>query len=136
MNADAREDKKFRILSLDGGGSWALIQVRTLQALYGEDARGHAVLAHFDLVAANSGGALVLGALLENMPLTAIAQLFLDAASRAKLFAPLGLTHIVDKVLQATLHVGAKYSTVAKLAGIQALLPGIGGCALNALPPP
>ena len=50
----------FRVLSLDGGGSWALIEVRTLITLFGENATGHQVLRNFDLVAANSGGSLVL----------------------------------------------------------------------------
>ena len=51
----------FRILSLDGGGSWALIEVKALIALYGAGATGHEVLSHFDLAAANSGGSIVLG---------------------------------------------------------------------------
>ena len=46
----------FRVLSLDGGGAWALIEVRALMALYGEGATGHQVLKNFDLVDANSGG--------------------------------------------------------------------------------
>ena len=52
---------KFRILSLDGGGSWALIQVMALINLYGGDATGHQVLRDFDLVAANSGGRVMSG---------------------------------------------------------------------------
>src|SRR4051794_26260797 len=42
----------FRILSLDGGGSWALIQVRALIELCGEATQGHEVLRQFDLAAA------------------------------------------------------------------------------------
>ena len=33
-----------RVLALDGGGSWAMIEVMTLMDLYGSDARGHEVL--------------------------------------------------------------------------------------------
>ena len=52
---------KFRILSLDGGGSWALIQVRALQAIYGDpDKKGHEILSDFDMVAANSGGSIMI----------------------------------------------------------------------------
>ena len=47
------------ILSLDGGGSWAIIQVMTLQKLYGDAAPGSHVLKNFDLVVANSGGSIV-----------------------------------------------------------------------------
>jgi len=57
---------RYRVLSLDGGGSWALIQVKALIELYGPDAAGREVLRDFNLVAANSGGSIVLGCLLEN----------------------------------------------------------------------
>ena len=44
----------YKILSLDGGRSWALIQARILQDIYG-DIKGHELLKHFDVVIANSG---------------------------------------------------------------------------------
>ena len=50
----------FRILSLDGGGVWAVIQVKALIKLYG-DVTGRTVLQDFDLVAGTSGGSIVLG---------------------------------------------------------------------------
>ncbi len=59
-----------RILSLDGGGSWGALEVRALQELYGAGARGREVLGRFDLVAANSAGALILAALAEDLTLT------------------------------------------------------------------
>jgi hypothetical protein len=37
----------YRILSLDGGGTWSLIQVKALIALYSNDTSGHAVLREF-----------------------------------------------------------------------------------------
>jgi patatin-like phospholipase/acyl hydrolase len=70
----------FRVLSLDGGGAWALIQVRALMALYGESKTGHQILRNFDLVAAHSGGALVLAGLVEDLPLGEILQ-FSSSAS-------------------------------------------------------
>jgi hypothetical protein len=62
---EARPGRKpFRILSLDGGGTFALIQAKVLDDLFpGED--GHQVLSHFDLVSACSGGAIVAAALIE-----------------------------------------------------------------------
>ena len=39
----------YKILSLDGGGAWALIQVKALQKIYGADTNGHAVLSRFDM---------------------------------------------------------------------------------------
>ena len=53
----------YRILSLDGGGAWAVIQAMALIDLYGSDKKcGHEVLGDFDLVAANSGAAWFSGA--------------------------------------------------------------------------
>ena len=46
----------YRILSLDGGGVWGLIEVKTLIALYSPETNGHDVLKEFDLVAGNSAG--------------------------------------------------------------------------------
>ena len=72
----------FRILSLDGGGSWALIQVKALIDLYGAACHGHDVLKDFDMVAANSGGSIVLGGLVENLPLSQLLNFLDEAASR------------------------------------------------------
>jgi len=53
----------FKILSLDGGGPWSLIQARGLGAVLGKDTPGLAVLANFDFVTCNSGGSLVVAGL-------------------------------------------------------------------------
>lgn len=66
----------YPILSLDGGGTWSLIQVRILQWRYGADACGHDVLRNYRLVIANSGGAIVLAGLCLNMRLNEIRRLF------------------------------------------------------------
>ena len=125
---------KFRILSLDGGGSWALIQVRALQAIYGDpDKKGHEILSDFDMVAANSGGSIVLGALIENKKLSEILAQFTDYDQRIKLFAPLGLDHLADKALEAIVHMGPKYSASRKLIGLKQLLPTYGTVKLNEL---
>jgi uncharacterized protein len=110
----------FRVLALDGGGSWALIEVRTLMRLYGKQATGHVVLQNFDLVAANSGGSLVLAGLVENLTLEEIAQYFLDENKRRSIFSP--TTKPVDAVLHDVLGVGPKYSANAKLPAIERLL--------------
>jgi patatin-like phospholipase/acyl hydrolase len=77
----------YRILSLDGGGSWALIQVRALIELYGEATPGHDVLRNFDLVASCSGGSLVLAGLVENLALAEILQYFRDEQKRRSIFS-------------------------------------------------
>src|SRR4051794_28423538 len=73
---------EFRILSLDGGGAWALIEVMTLIDLYGADTRGHEVLKQFDLIAGTSGGSIVLGGLAKDMTLRELLDLFLDRKRR------------------------------------------------------
>ncbi|HWB48929.1 MAG TPA: patatin-like phospholipase family protein [Stellaceae bacterium] len=118
----------YRILSLDGGGAWALIQVRTLMNLYGAGATGHQVLQKFDLAAANSGGSLVLAGLVENLSLGDIAQYFLDETKRRSIFSP--TASFVDAVLTATLGMGPKYSAAAKLPAIERLLPRAGDAPL------
>ena len=114
----------YRILSLDGGGAWSLIQVRALMTLYGDSASGHEVLRNFDFAAANSGGSLVMAGLLENLPLGEILQYFMDEAKRRSIFSP--TTSIGDIVLHSTLGVGPKYNASAKLPAIERLLPKTG----------
>jgi len=111
---------KFRVLSLDGGGSWALIQAMALIDLYGADATGHTVLRDFDLAAGNSGGSIVLGALVEDMPLSTLLNFFLSEDKRKSIFK------------QKTFHIPGtpKYDTAQKLAGLQAALPKRGGMVL------
>ena len=118
----------YRILSLDGGGAWALIQVRTLMNLYGANATGHQVLQKFDLAAANSGGSLVLAGLVEDLSLGDIAQYFLDQTKRQSIFSP--TSSVFDNVLEATLGMGPKYSAAAKLPAIERLLPKTGDAPL------
>jgi hypothetical protein len=114
----------FRILSLDGGGAWSLIQARTLAQLYGAATTGHRVLANFDLAAANSGGSLVLAGLVENLPLADIVQYFLDEQKRRSLFPP--TRKVGDALLQRALGLGPKYSAEEKLPAIERLLPNTG----------
>jgi len=118
----------YRILSLDGGGAWALIEVRALIALYGADKTGHQVLGDFDLVAANSGGSLVLGGLVENLPLGVILTYFEDEAIRKSMFSP--TQSWGDRTLHNLTGIGPKYSAENKLPAIQRLLPNRGNLSL------
>jgi len=111
----------YRILSLDGGGTWALIQVKALMKIYGLEKTGHEVLRQFDMVAANSGGSIVLGGLLEDLPLQAIMNLFQDEHLRRSIFSP---THsFLDRVLEEVAGIGPKYSADNKLPALQHALP-------------
>jgi uncharacterized protein len=118
----------FRILSLDGGGAWSLIQVRALIELYGPAARGRQVLRNFDLVAACSGGSLVLAGLVEDMPLSDILLYFRDEQKRRSLFSP--TQNYVDAAVRRAFGIGPKYSTASKLPALQALLPNTGNAPL------
>ncbi|WP_175632228.1 patatin-like phospholipase family protein [Pedobacter ghigonis] len=123
--------KTYRILSLDGGGSWALIQVKCLRKLFAEtfdnpDPTGHEVLAEFDLVSANSGGSLVAAAMAENLRLSEIEKIFDDAKLRNRVFSKLGffersLLSSVARIFK----IGAKYATKRKHIALKEILPGI-----------
>jgi hypothetical protein len=77
----------YRILSLDGGGTWALIQVKALIRLYSATTSGQTVLRDFDLVAANSGGSIVLGGLVEDIQLQDLTGMGPKYSAETKLVA-------------------------------------------------
>jgi hypothetical protein len=120
-----------RVLSLDGGGSWALIQVRALIDLYGWTATGHTVLQDFDLVVANSGGSIVAGALAAGWPLSDALTLFLSQAKRQSIFSPASW---LDRVENSLLGIGPKYSTAGKLLGLNAVFGGFAATPMSAIP--
>jgi hypothetical protein len=114
----AQNNKPFSILSLDGGGTWALIQVRILQQRYGEHAKGHAVLRNYDLVIGNSGGSLVMAAMCMNHPLSTIAQMFLNEDILQTIFVKRPLiynTPVVNKFLP-------RFKTAKKVEGLRTQL--------------
>jgi hypothetical protein len=116
----------YKILSLDGGGSWAMIQARVLLDIYG-DMRGHELLRNFDMAIANSGGSLVLASLCNDMLLSEIIDVFEDHRLREQVFSGLTLGEKLFKdpaaLLQATpAHMGPKYSTQRKLTGLTHVL--------------
>ncbi len=114
----------YKVLTLDGGGAWALIEVHALIKMFGSATTGHEVLRHFDLVAANSGGSLVLAGLVENLPLDQILQYFKDDQKRGSFFSP--TQDFGDAVVERVLKFGPRYSAMAKLPAIQRLLPRTG----------
>ena len=135
----------YRILSLDGGGTWALIEVKALMALpdYDKNTSGHAVLNDFDLVAANSGGSIVLGALIENLTLGNILALFENKSERKSIFSLAGLRDVMlhdflenfaqvvpqDSSLNLS-GIVPKYSAKNKLSALQRILPTMGSVTL------
>lgn len=120
----------YRILSLDGGGAWALIEVRALIDLYDKNTTGHQVLADFDLAAANSGGSLVLGGLVENLTLGELLSYFEDESKRKSIFSP--TRSWGNDALRALTGLGPKYDAEAKLPALQGLLPARGNLSMSA----
>lgn len=114
-----------RILSLDGGGTWCIIQVEALAKLYPPETRGHDILRDFDHAVANSGGSVVLAALLLNARLSELRENFCDLGTRQTLFRPIGawdggLVFHFFRMLTG----GPRYSTRKKREGLAALLNG------------
>jgi hypothetical protein len=105
----------FRILSLDGGGPWALLQAMALARLYpGQD--GHAILGRFDLAVANSGGSITLAGLAKGLAPAEVAGMFLDRAWRERIFVRRSL---VEKAAGDRL---ADWSAEGKRAGLRAVI--------------
>jgi hypothetical protein len=122
----------YRILSLDGGGTWALIQVKALMAIYGNDASGYDVLKDFDLVVANSGGSVVAAGLACNFKLQKLLSDFLDPEWLNTIFVDLPVYDKLDPLrLVAPM---PKYDAAAKLQGLRGALGPGGDIALEQLP--
>jgi uncharacterized protein len=124
----------YRILCLDGGGRWSLISVMALQRIFGEKAKGHDILKEFDLVAANSGGSIVLGALAENMALDQLLTLFRTSGALFPAEPFFSMRHLSHWLSRRLAHFGPKYDTSAKLDNLKALLPSMGSQALVDVP--
>ncbi|MDE2183568.1 MAG: patatin-like phospholipase family protein [Alphaproteobacteria bacterium] len=124
----------YKILSLDGGGTWALIQACALADLFPGQA-GHEILGNFDLAIGTSGGAITLAGLLKNLKPEDIRDLFLVESNRRKIFQR---TNLVEYLIDKSLGIGPKWDTQAKLDGLTEILdsgntPRIAGMRFSAL---
>ena len=124
METVAALKKPFRILTLDGGGTWALIQAKALGAIYGDTTDGWTILDRFDLAAANSGGSLVLAMLLKGMSPGEIVALFRDRRERALIF---DRNKIVGRAIGSLFGFGPRYHAPGKLAGLNDIFQRAGG---------
>lgn len=110
-----------RILSLDGGGAWALLEAMCLKDMFG-DIPGRKILAQFDMAVANSGGSIVLAGLVLDFTPSQIIALFQDRKNREAIFVSLSW---FSRQL-AGVGVFPRYSTEKKLVGLRQL-GGAGG---------
>jgi hypothetical protein len=114
--ANERHGDYYRILSLDGGGSWALIEAAALGDIYGLDTPGHEILSHFKLAIANSGGSLVLAGLILNMSPAAILDLLFNEEVREGIFVKKLPNKMLDAIYEKLSF--RKYKTAEKYAGL------------------
>ncbi len=115
----------YKILSFDGGGSWAVLQLLTLLERYG-NLKGHQVLQQYDCVVANSGGSIVLTALCENWSIKESIELFKEKALREKIFSKNKFKERffpVDYLRYFKLNLGPKYSSKRKREAFEELFP-------------
>lgn len=105
--------------------------------IYGSTTTGHTVLKDFDLVAANSGGSIVAGALACDLALQDILNDFLTQEWRDKIFAPLPWYRRLNPVGLVGVPL-PRYDAEAKLAGLQEVFKtpsnDFGGTLLSQLP--
>ncbi|MEP2238435.1 MAG: patatin-like phospholipase family protein [Maribacter sp.] len=126
----------FKILSLDGGGSWAIIQLLTLKDRYG-NINGHQILQQFDLVIANSGGSIVLAALAENYTIDKAISLFKKQQNRELIFHKNSFKDRyfpVDYLGLFNAGFGPKYSAKRKKEAFESLFPEVDKVQMNELP--
>lgn len=128
----------YKILSLDGGGSWAILQLLTLKERFKDEIpelNGHEILKRFDMIIANSGGSIVLCALAENWTIDKALSLFDDEVIRKKIFSkntfkekfwPIPLTRLFS--------LGPKYSTSRKYQAFKELFPNVHKQSMEELP--
>ena len=113
----------YKILSLDGGGSWALVQARVLLDIYG-DIRGHELLRKFDMAISNSGGSLVLACLCNDMKISEVVSVFRNEDQRKQVFSTLSFWEKLNlrNIASFTSVLGPKYNTKRKLEGLVKVL--------------
>jgi patatin-like phospholipase/acyl hydrolase len=133
----------YKILSLDGGGTWALLQVLTLKDIFEKkypkkSIKGHELLRHFDMVIANSGGSMVLAALACNWSFDQIIAIFDDEATRHTIFKKLPFKdlYLPNSIFRlfGFKTFGARYSTTAKRKGLSDILRINGNKKLDSIP--
>lgn len=128
----------YKILSLDGGGSWAILQLLTLKERYKDEVpglNGHEILQKFDMVIANSGGSIVLCALAENWTIDEALALFDKKEIRERIFSkntfwetfwPVSVTKLFS--------LGPKYSSSRKYEAFRKLFPKAHKMTMDKLP--
>lgn len=106
-----------RILSLDGGGSWALLEAKALGNLYGDNTPGHEILNKFDFAIGNSGGSLILAGLACGFTPAQLQEKLNSEKLRKKIF------YKYSNIIRI-IGLGPKYKTEMKRIGLEEALEG------------
>jgi len=121
-----------KILSLDGGGTWAVLQVMALREIY-KDVQSvgtlcRNILNEFDIIAANSGGSLVLAGMIEKADedIDEVIKMFLNEELRRKIFYKLSLLDWNFERITRLFNVGPKYKARKKIQGLENALKKTG----------
>jgi uncharacterized protein len=104
----------YNVLTLDGGGSWAILQAQALGGLYGYDTPGQTILANFTLAVANSGGSIVLAGLAVNYTPRQLFDFLNNQSLRQTIFVK---NHNLYTAMGLE-----RYDTPAKLQGLRGIL--------------
>ncbi|WP_456437556.1 patatin-like phospholipase family protein, partial [Psychroserpens sp.] len=125
----------YKILSLDGGGSWAILQLLTLKHKYG-NVNGHEVLRDFDMIIANSGGSIALAALAENWTIDKALTLFDKKEVREQIFHKNSFKDRFFPIdyFRIFKGFGPKYSSVEKGKAFKRLFPELDKRQMDELP--
>jgi hypothetical protein len=108
-----------KLLSLDGGATWAMVQARVLRDIYG-NISGHQLLKQFDFVIATSGGSVLLGLLCSNYRMDDILDFYKNPNKLRLVFPKFKFwERIIMKFLRRVTSVGPKYATNRKLKGLE-----------------
>jgi len=107
-----------RILSLDGGGSWALLEAKALGNMYGDNTPGHEILNRFDFAIGNSGGSLILAGLACGFTPAQMIEKLKNETLRKKIFSK--FTGLLQTITFGAF--GPKYVTDKKFSGLQEAL--------------
>ncbi|HRH04023.1 MAG TPA: patatin-like phospholipase family protein [Bacteroidia bacterium] len=126
-----------KILSLDGGGSWAILQAMALKHTYSNTDIGtncRMILNQFDLVVANSGGSLMLAAMIEHADedIDVVIEMFKNPDIRSNVFSKLRIGERAPvEFLARRLGFGPKYKASRKDEGFRKALPTRGNIELQ-----
>jgi uncharacterized protein len=123
----------YKILSLDGGGSWSIMQLLTLKEKYG-NIKGHEILKEFDMVIANSGGSIILAALVENWNLDEALSLFKEKKNREQIFSKNSFWERYFPIDILGQKFGPRYSTKRKGEALKRLFPNTDKFQMEELP--